>query len=61
VSKLPWSRALREAKARGEVVKLLTTDAPVVYRPEKKFDPTPWYEPVGQTRHDGRECYADIS
>lgn len=60
MSKLPWSRVLREARQRGETIKLVTTDEPVMYRPRVKFDPEPWYEPVGQTYHDGRACYADI-
>lgn len=57
---MPWSKALKEAQQRGETVKLFETDAPVVYRPRQKFDPEPWYEPVAQTHHNGKDCYADI-
>lgn len=60
MSKLPWSRVLKEAQRRGETIKLFENDNPVVYRPRLKFDPEPWYEPVNQTYHNGRECYADI-
>lgn len=61
MSKLPWSRALREAKQRGEIIKLVDNDAPVMYRPQRKFDPTPWYEPVSGVYYDGSACYADIA
>jgi hypothetical protein len=61
LSKLPWSKVLKEAKQRGEVVKLIETDAPVMYKPRIKFDSHPWFEPVGQTYHTGQECYADIA
>lgn len=61
LSKLPWSRVLKEAQRRGEVIKLLTSDAHVMYKPRFKFDPEPWYEPVNQTYHTGQDCYADIA
>lgn len=61
MSKLPWTKALKEAQRRGETIKLMETDAPVMYRPRVKFDPEPWYEPVGQTYHSGIECYADVA
>ena len=61
MSKLPWSRVLREARQRGETIKLVASDKPVLYRPRFKFDPEPWLEPVSQSHFNGQACYADIS
>ncbi len=60
MSKTLASRLLKEAHRRGETVMRLDDDAPVLYRPRVKFDPEPWFEPVGGTHHSGLECYADI-
>lgn len=61
MSKTQASRLLKEAQRRGDTVMLLSDDAPVIYRPKFRFDPEPWFEPVGRTYHSGVDCYADIT
>lgn len=53
----PWSKALKEAAQRGEVIRESANDQAVVYDPRFKFDPEPWRSEIG-LRYNGRECFA---
>lgn len=57
MSKTPWSKALKEAMRRGEVIRESANDQVVTYSPRFRFDPDPWVSAIG-LRYNGTECFA---